>query len=183
MAIRCFRTRGNAAVALPDTQVRRRTAAGSSQAHELTSKGRRRSRGSAGPPAGGVAELGEGSVGLAGRAGGAGAGWTRGGQLALGLGRRDQFCREDHRPWSDVLLRYIGGDELDHVPVELQPSRLSVLIAAIQEVGVDNVMFSIDYPFESTEKAVQFIRTAPLAPADQARVAHVNAERILRLNQ
>jgi 2,3-dihydroxybenzoate decarboxylase len=44
-------------------------------------------------------------------------------------------------------------------------------------------MFSIDYPFESTEQAVQFIRTAPLAPADQARVAHVNAERILRLHQ
>jgi 2,3-dihydroxybenzoate decarboxylase len=59
----------------------------------------------------------------------------------------------------------------------------AALIAAIQEVGVDNVMFSIDYPFESTEKAVQFIRTAPLAPADRARVAHVNAERILRLNQ
>ena len=59
----------------------------------------------------------------------------------------------------------------------------AALIAAIQEAGVDNVMFSIDYPFESTEQAVQFIRTAPLAPADQARVAHVNAERILRLNQ
>jgi len=59
----------------------------------------------------------------------------------------------------------------------------AALIAAIREVGVDNVMFSIDYPFEPTEKAVQFIRTAPLAPADQARVAHVNAERILRLNQ
>jgi 2,3-dihydroxybenzoate decarboxylase len=59
----------------------------------------------------------------------------------------------------------------------------AALIATIQAVGVDNVMFSIDYPFESTEQAVQFIRTAPLAPADQARVAHVNAERILRLNQ
>ncbi len=59
----------------------------------------------------------------------------------------------------------------------------AALIAAIQEVGVDNVMFSIDYPFEWTEKAVQFIQTAPLAPTDQARVAHVNAERILRLNQ
>jgi len=58
----------------------------------------------------------------------------------------------------------------------------AALIAAIQAVGIDNVMFSIDYPFESTEQAVQFIRTAPLAPADQARVAHVNAERILRLN-
>ena len=59
----------------------------------------------------------------------------------------------------------------------------AALIAAIGEAGVDNVMFSIDYPFESTQAAVQFIRTAPLAPADQERVAHVNAERILRLNQ
>ena len=57
------------------------------------------------------------------------------------------------------------------------------LIAAIQEVGADRVMFSIDYPFESTEQAVQFIRTAPLAPADQERVAHVNAERILQLKE
>jgi hypothetical protein len=28
----------------------------------------------------------------------------------------------------------------------------AALIAAIPKVGVDNVMFSIDYPFESTEK-------------------------------
>jgi hypothetical protein len=29
----------------------------------------------------------------------------------------------------------------------------AALIAAIGEVGVDNVTFSIDYPFESTEKS------------------------------
>jgi 2,3-dihydroxybenzoate decarboxylase len=58
----------------------------------------------------------------------------------------------------------------------------AALIAAIQAVGVDNVMFSIDYPFEPSERAVQFMRSAPLAPADKERVAHANAERILRLN-
>jgi 2,3-dihydroxybenzoate decarboxylase len=58
----------------------------------------------------------------------------------------------------------------------------AALIAAIQAIGIDNVMFSIDYPFESTEKAVQFMHSAPLAPADKERVAHANAERILRLN-
>jgi len=58
----------------------------------------------------------------------------------------------------------------------------SALIAAIQAVGIDNVMFSIDYPFESTDKAVQFLRSAPLAPADKKRVAHANAERILKLD-
>ncbi len=56
------------------------------------------------------------------------------------------------------------------------------LTDAIQMIGIDNVMFSIDYPFESTEPAAEFIRTAPLAPADKERVAHANAERILQLN-
>jgi 2,3-dihydroxybenzoate decarboxylase len=82
---------------------------------------------------------------------------------------------------------------LDKLPSEYVRTNIAItttgvfshaaLIAAIQAVGVDNVMFSIDYPFESTEAAVQFIRTAPLAPADQERVAHLNAERILRLSQ
>ncbi|WP_228553813.1 amidohydrolase family protein [Catenulispora pinisilvae] len=55
------------------------------------------------------------------------------------------------------------------------------LVAAIHAIGIDNVMFSIDYPFERTEAAVEFLRTAPLAPADKAKVPHENAERILRL--
>ena len=58
----------------------------------------------------------------------------------------------------------------------------AALIAAIQAIGVDSVMFSIDYPFEPTGKAAEFMRTAPLAPADKERVAHANAERILRLS-
>jgi 2,3-dihydroxybenzoate decarboxylase len=58
----------------------------------------------------------------------------------------------------------------------------AALIAAIQAVGIDNVMFSIDYPFEPTGKAADFIRSAPLAPADKEKVAHANAERILQLN-
>jgi len=38
------------------------------------------------------------------------------------------------------------------------------LTDAVQAIGVDNVMFSIDYPFESTGQATEFMRTAPLAP-------------------
>jgi 2,3-dihydroxybenzoate decarboxylase len=59
----------------------------------------------------------------------------------------------------------------------------SALVDAIATIGIDNVMFSIDYPYESTGQAAEFMRTAPLAPADRERVAHGNAERILRLNR
>jgi 2,3-dihydroxybenzoate decarboxylase len=42
-------------------------------------------------------------------------------------------------------------------------------------------MFAIDYPFESTAEAVEFLRTAPYTPPNLGRIAHGNAERILRL--
>jgi 2,3-dihydroxybenzoate decarboxylase len=57
----------------------------------------------------------------------------------------------------------------------------AALRAAIDAVGIDRVLFAIDYPFESTAEAVQFLRTAPYTPPDLNRIAHGNAERILRV--
>ncbi|GAA3435071.1 amidohydrolase family protein [Kutzneria kofuensis] len=57
----------------------------------------------------------------------------------------------------------------------------AALLGATHEVGTDRVLFAIDYPYESTAEAVEFLRTAPYAPADLARIAHSNAERVLRL--
>ena len=97
-----------------------------------------------------------------------------------------QLSRIDAR-YADLDLR----QPLGKLPSEYFGTNIAItttgvfshaaLIAAIQAVGIDNVMFSIDYPFEPTGRAVEFIRTAPLAPADQEKVGHANAERILRL--
>jgi 2,3-dihydroxybenzoate decarboxylase len=57
----------------------------------------------------------------------------------------------------------------------------AALRGATQAVGIDRVLFAIDYPFESTAEAVEFLRTAPYTPPDLGRIAHRNAERILRL--
>lgn len=57
----------------------------------------------------------------------------------------------------------------------------AVLLAAIAAVGIDSVMFSIDYPYDDSDAAVRFLNSAPLAPADLAKIAHGNADRILRL--
>jgi 2,3-dihydroxybenzoate decarboxylase len=57
----------------------------------------------------------------------------------------------------------------------------AALLGATHAVGIDRVLFAIDYPWESTASAVEFLRTAPYAPADLGRIAHGNAERILRL--
>jgi 2,3-dihydroxybenzoate decarboxylase len=55
------------------------------------------------------------------------------------------------------------------------------LAGAIGEMGAEAVMFSVDYPYESTEAAARFIEEAPLDEATRKLVCHGNAERIFRL--
>ena len=55
------------------------------------------------------------------------------------------------------------------------------LQAAIAALGADRVMFSIDYPYESSELAGRFMDGAPLSDDVSARVAHANAETLLGL--
>jgi 2,3-dihydroxybenzoate decarboxylase len=57
----------------------------------------------------------------------------------------------------------------------------AALRAATRAVGIDRVLFAIDYPFESSADAVEFLRTAPYTKPNLERIAHGNAERILRL--
>ena len=51
----------------------------------------------------------------------------------------------------------------------------------LQQVGVDRIMFSADYPYASMAEARAFLDELPVSPADKVRIAHGNAERLLRL--
>ncbi|MCI2421431.1 amidohydrolase family protein [Saccharopolyspora sp. K220] len=57
----------------------------------------------------------------------------------------------------------------------------AALLGAVMAIGIDNVLFAVDYPYESTADAVAFLDAAPLAEADRRRIAHGNAERLLKL--
>ena len=48
-------------------------------------------------------------------------------------------------------------------------------------VGWDNILFSVDYPFESNVEAVRWFSNLPIAESDRVKVAHKNAERVLKL--
>jgi predicted TIM-barrel fold metal-dependent hydrolase len=48
-------------------------------------------------------------------------------------------------------------------------------------VGVDRIMFSADYPYASMRAAREFLEHLPISPADRHRIAHGNAERLLRM--
>ena len=54
-------------------------------------------------------------------------------------------------------------------------------LCSVMALGVDNVLFSVDWPYESNVAAVDFLKRQPLDPHDMEKVAHLNAERVLRL--
>lgn len=57
----------------------------------------------------------------------------------------------------------------------------SALIGAIGEIGPRAVLFSVDYPYESTTEACTFIESAPLSASVRALVCHGNARRLFHI--
>ena len=47
--------------------------------------------------------------------------------------------------------------------------------------GVDQIMFSVDYPYQTMPEAVAFLEQLPVTQADRERIAHGNAEKLFRL--
>lgn len=48
-------------------------------------------------------------------------------------------------------------------------------------LGADNILFAIDWPFEPNDVGMAFLRGLPISEDDRAKIAHLNAERLLRL--
>ncbi|GCE23025.1 amidohydrolase family protein [Dictyobacter kobayashii] len=57
------------------------------------------------------------------------------------------------------------------------------LLLALQTLGADRIIFSVDYPYSSNEQGREFLNHAAISPADKEKISHLNAERILRLRQ
>jgi 5-carboxyvanillate decarboxylase len=57
----------------------------------------------------------------------------------------------------------------------------SVLQYCHSVLGPDNIMFAIDYPYQESVEAAQFMQTAPLPEQDVEKIAHANAEKVFRI--
>jgi uncharacterized protein len=58
---------------------------------------------------------------------------------------------------------------------------LPPVLCTVQVLGVDRVLFSVDYPFGDNAAGRALLDALPLAPADRAKIAGGNAERVLGL--
>jgi predicted TIM-barrel fold metal-dependent hydrolase len=55
------------------------------------------------------------------------------------------------------------------------------LLCCVQEMGVDRIMFSVDYPFAPNQPATEWLHKIPLCAEDRAKIASGNARRLLKL--
>lgn len=53
--------------------------------------------------------------------------------------------------------------------------------AAVHALGTDRILFSVDYPYSSNDVARAFLDGLPVSSPDRKKIAHGNAERLLRL--
>ena len=55
------------------------------------------------------------------------------------------------------------------------------LLLCVQELGVDHILFSVDWPFAQNKPATEWLHRIPLSAADRAKIASGNAKRLLKL--
>jgi uncharacterized protein len=96
--------------------------------------------------------------------------------LPFMLGRIDAILRLDHLPMapSEYIARnvWVTTSGLFSIPP---------VMCTVEVLGVDRVLFSVDYPFSPNAAGRALLDTLPLSPADKTKIAGGNAERVLRL--
>jgi predicted TIM-barrel fold metal-dependent hydrolase len=55
------------------------------------------------------------------------------------------------------------------------------LLCCVMEMGVDRILFSVDYPFVPNPPATRWMETVPLSDEDKVKILSGNAKRLLRM--
>jgi 2,3-dihydroxybenzoate decarboxylase len=55
------------------------------------------------------------------------------------------------------------------------------LLMTIQMLGIDNVLFAADYPFEDVQASVAAIDNLALSDRDKEKIYSVNSKRVFKL--
>jgi hypothetical protein len=53
----------------------------------------------------------------------------------------------------------------------------------MMEMGIDRILFSVDYPFAENPPGTEWLKTLPLGPEDTEKLLNGNARRLLKLER
>lgn len=58
---------------------------------------------------------------------------------------------------------------------------MPAFLCTLLTLGADNILFAIDWPFEPNSVGMDFLRNMPISDSDREKIAHLNAERLLKI--
>jgi predicted TIM-barrel fold metal-dependent hydrolase len=105
------------------------------------------------------------------------------GHMGEGLPAMLQRCDEVFgRLAESTSSRRISQTILDQVWITTSGFfSVAPFLAALLTFGVDRILFSVDYPFSRNEVARDFLDRLPLGLSDKTKIAHANADALLKL--
>jgi 2,3-dihydroxybenzoate decarboxylase len=92
------------------------------------------------------------------------------------------------KPWMDeevrpkikkIPSRYIKDNFM------VTTSGMNVMQAFLNtylEIGADRIMFSADYPYESSNESAAFIEKVPISDTDKMKIMYLNAEKLFKIS-
>ena len=104
----------------------------------------------------------------------------------LGEGLPFAMHRLNDHSWAAAKRRGLKKAPIDYLRDNMvvttsgnwfEPAFVCTLLA----LGADNILFAIDWPYESNRTGMEFFNKLSISDADKAKIAHRNAERLLRL--
>jgi 2,3-dihydroxybenzoate decarboxylase len=90
--------------------------------------------------------------------------------------------RFEYGPCGKELKKPLAQYLRDHFYITTSGNfHTATLTNVIEEVGVDRVMFSVDYPYESISEGASWFDGCPLDPESRIKIGRSNAQRLLKL--
>jgi predicted TIM-barrel fold metal-dependent hydrolase len=104
----------------------------------------------------------------------------------LGEGLPFAMHRLNEHTWAAARRRGLKKQPIEYIRDNLvvtvsgnwfEPAFVCTLLA----LGADNILFAADWPYESNRTAMEFLRGISVSDQDRAKIAHLNAEHLLRI--
>ncbi len=83
-----------------------------------------------------------------------------------------------HRGLKKTPLRYLRENMIITTSGNFS---IPAFMCCYLELGPDNILFSVDWPYEKNTDGTEMLKHLPISPGDLEKVAHRNAERVLNL--
>ena len=104
----------------------------------------------------------------------------------LGEGLPFAMHRLNDHSWAAAKRRGLKKAPIDYLRDNMvvttsgnwfEPAFVCTLLA----LGADNILFAIDWPYESNKTGMDFFHKLSISDADKEKIAHLNAERLLKV--